>query len=77
MRHKFTCKGYLFSRARLCDPMDCSPPGSSVHGIFQSRMLELVAISLSRDLPNSEIKPGSPALQANSVLTELQMGFLK
>ena len=24
----------------LCDPMDCSPPGSSVHGIFQARVLE-------------------------------------
>ena len=30
------------------DPMDCSPPGSSVHGIFQSRILELIAISFSR-----------------------------
>ena len=28
-----------------CDPMDCSPPGSSVHGIFQARILEWVAIS--------------------------------
>ena len=32
----------------LCDPMDCSPPGSSVHGIFQARTLEWVAISSSR-----------------------------
>ena len=31
----------------LCDPMDCSPPGSSVHGIFQARVLEWVAISFS------------------------------
>ena len=31
----------------LCDPMDCSPPGSSVHGIFQARILEWVAISSS------------------------------
>ena len=30
------------------DPMDCSPPGSSVHGIFQARVLEWVAISFSR-----------------------------
>ena len=29
----------------LCDPMDCSPPGSSVHGIFQARVLEWVAIA--------------------------------
>ena len=32
----------------LCDPMDYSPPGSSVHGIFQARILEWVAISYSR-----------------------------
>ena len=32
----------------LCDPRDCSPPGSSVHGIFQARILEWVAISFSR-----------------------------
>ena len=32
----------------LCDPRDCSPPGSSVHGIFQARVLEWVAISFSR-----------------------------
>ena len=32
----------------LCDPMDCSPPGSSVHGILQARTLEWVAISFSR-----------------------------
>jgi len=33
----------------LCDPTDCSPPGSSVHGIFQARILEWVAISYSRN----------------------------
>ena len=32
----------------FCDPMDCIPPGSSVHGISQARMLEWVAISFSR-----------------------------
>ena len=32
----------------LCDPGDCSLPGSSVHGIFQARVLEWVAISFSR-----------------------------
>ena len=31
----------------LCDPMDCSPPGSSVHGIFQARVLEWGAIAFS------------------------------
>ena len=37
-----------FSHVRLCDPMDCSPPGSSVHGILQARILEWVAIPFSR-----------------------------
>ena len=32
----------------LCDPMDCSLPSSSVHGILQARVLEWVAISFSR-----------------------------
>ena len=31
----------------LCDPMECNPPGSSVHGILQARVLEWVAISSS------------------------------
>ena len=35
-------------RVRLCDPRYCSPPGSSVRGIFQARTLECVAISYSR-----------------------------
>ena len=32
----------------LCDPVDCSPPGSSIHGILQARILDWVAISFSR-----------------------------
>ena len=35
------------SRVRLCDPMDCSPPGSSAHGILQARVLEWGAIAFS------------------------------
>ena len=37
----------LQSCLTLCDPMDCSPPGASVHGILQARILEWVAISFS------------------------------
>ena len=49
----------------LCDLMDYSLPGSSVHGIFQAKILEWVAIS-SGDLPNPGIEPtGSPALWAD------------
>ena len=33
----------------LCDPMDCSPPGSSVHGILQARILEWVVMPSSKD----------------------------
>ena len=33
----------------LCDPMDCSLPGSSVHGIFQARVLEWIVISFSKE----------------------------
>ena len=49
----------------LCDPMDSSPPNSSVHGILQARMLEWVAVPSPGDLPNPEIEPTSlmaPAL---------------
>ena len=96
----------------LSDPMDCSLPGSSVHGIFEARVLEWGAIVFSsvsvscvqffatsrtvahqaplsmefsrqeywsglqfpspEDLSNSGIEPGSPAVQADSLLFELQ-----
>ena len=44
------CCCYLATKSclTLCDPMDCSPPGSSVHGILQAGILEWVAIPLSR-----------------------------
>ena len=54
----------------LCDPMDCSLPGSSVHGILQARILEWVAILFSRDPPDPGSEPMSPALQANSLPSE-------
>ena len=44
----------------LCDPMDCSPPGSSVHGILQARILKWVAISTwIKILPNAVWEPCS------------------
>ena len=39
----------VFSRVQLCNPMDCSPPGFSIHGISQGRILEWVSISFSRE----------------------------
>ena len=53
----------------LCDPMDCSPPGSSVHRIFQTRILEWVAISSSRGSSQSRDWE-SAALQADSLPSE-------
>ena len=50
----------------LCGPMDYSQPGSSVHGIFQARILEWVAIPFS-SLPSIGIEPTSPAWQVNSL----------
>ena len=52
--------------AQLCttlwDTMDCSVPGSSLHGIFQTRILDWVAISFSWGLPDPGIKSVSSAL---------------
>ena len=65
----------LRSCLTLCDPMDCSLPGSSVHGIFQARILEWVATSFPGDLPNPGIEPGSlvsPAL-AGGFETQVQI----
>jgi len=64
-KHSFT-KSCL----TLCDPFDCSLPGSSVRGILQGRILERVAISFSRDLPDSGTKPVSPALAGAFFTTE-------
>ena len=55
-----------------CDPMDCSLPGASVHGIFQVRILEWVAISFSKGSSWSGIEPTSSALQACSLLLSQQ-----
>ena len=64
----------------LCEPMDCSLPGSLVHGIFQARVLEWDAISFSSlewvAYPFSggsaqlRIRTEAPALQADSLPTE-------
>ena len=54
----------------LGDPMDCSPPGSSVRGILQARILEWVAFPSPGDLPIPGVKPESPAsltLQTDSL----------
>ena len=52
--------------------MDCRPPGSSVHGILQARILDGLPFPSPGDLPDPGIKPRSPALQVDSLLTELR-----
>ena len=54
----------------LCNPMDHSPPGSSVHIIFQVRILEWVAILFSRESSETGIKLTSPALAGGFFTTE-------
>ena len=59
----------LQSNPTLCDPMNCSLPGSSIHGILQARTLEWVAISTPGDRPDPGIKPMSPALAGDFFTT--------
>ena len=65
-------KGYPLQYSGLENSMDCSPPGSFFHGILQARVLEWVAISFSRDLPDPGIEPRSPAFQADALTSEPQ-----
>ena len=48
-----------------CNPMDCSPPGSSVHGILQAKILKWVAFPSPEDLSHPRIEPKSPTLQVD------------
>ena len=48
----------------LCNPLDCSLPGSSVYEIFQARISEWIAVPPPGDLPDPEIEPTSPASPA-------------
>ena len=63
----------LQSCPTLCDPMNCSPPGSCDHGILQAKKLEWVAMPFSGDLSNPGLKPKSltsPALAGGSFTIE-------
>ena len=71
-RHYFQyCVLVTQSCPTLWDPMDCSSPGSSVHEIFQARIQSGLPFPSPGALPNPGIEPGSPALQADSLPTEL------
>ena len=58
-----------------CNPMDCSPLGSSVHGILQAKIQKYwsgLPFPSPGDLPNPGIEPRSPTLQVDSLLAEPQ-----
>ena len=63
------------SRPSLCDPVDCNPPGSSVHGIFQARILEWVAISSLGGSCGPRDQTLSPALAGGFFTTEPLVQF--
>ena len=52
----------LQSCSILCDPIDSSPPGSSIPGILQVRILELVAISFSNACVNAKLLQSCPTM---------------
>ena len=58
----------------LCDPMDCSPPGSSVHEIFQARILGWVAISFSRGF--SHLRDLTQVLHCRKILLPTELLLL-
>ena len=53
----------------LSDPMDCTPPASSVHGVLQARIQEGLPCPPPGDLPNPGVELRSPALQTDSLPT--------
>ena len=61
----------------VCDSVDCSLPGSSIHELLQARKQEWVAITFSRGSYHSGIKPSSPALQADSLPSDPQVKPLR
>ena len=67
--HVLCCANFLQSCSTLWEAMDCSPPGSSVHGIFQARILEWASDSYSR----GSSRPGDPT--CISVSPALADGF--
>ena len=60
------CGLVTWSYASVCGPMDYSPPGSSVHGVSQARILERVTISFSKIFPNPGIELVSPVFPASA-----------
>ena len=67
---EWACEWVAQSCPTLSDPADCSPPGSSVHGILQTEIWSGKPFPSPGDLPNPGIEPQSPAWQADSLLSK-------
>ena len=63
------CAKFLQSWLTLCDSMDCSPTGSSVHGILQASILEWVAMASFRG--SSQLKDGTPVSQVSCIKRQI------
>ena len=66
LKHLWLPCAQALSRVRLCNPVGCRRPGSSVHGILQARILEWAAMPSSR----GSFRPRCPALRVNSLSPE-------
>ena len=60
----------------LCNLMDCSPPGSSIHGLSRQEYWSGLPFPSPGDLPDPGIKPRSPPLQVDSLLSESQGSYI-
>ena len=65
----------LQSCLTLCNAMDCSPPGSSVHGILQARILEWVAISFSRGSSRPRQAGSLPLVPSGKPVETMQLNI--
>ena len=72
MQYIFVIIESLVSQAclTLCDPMNCSLPRPSIHGIFQQEYWSGVPFPSPEDLPDPRMEPGPPALYADALLSE-------
>ena len=69
-KEPFKCVSHSVVSNSLCDPTDCGPPESSVHGILQARILEWIAIPFSRGFSQPRDRTRVSGLQADSLPSE-------
>ena len=68
--HNTVCMSVAQSCPTLCDPLDCSPQGSSVGGFFRQEYWSGLPFPSPGDLPNPGIEPRSPTLRVDSLPSE-------